>query len=457
MKNWKLLSGVLFAFMVLSNVGCKKDVLDEAKLAQEFSAEVPVSWFKLLEQVDRYSPGVRPPASSRLFGYIGLAGYEAAVHGMPGNRSLGSHYAGLFLPAPEAGKTYHWPAAVNAAYHQMLVYVYPHIDATDKNRIHDLNNEMEATLQTQTSQETFARSKAFGNAIASAIFDWSRNDVGGHEAWKDPFPVNYQPPQGPGLWQPTWPDYTKALFPYWGQVRTFAMNGADIIAKQPIAWSENPQSQFYAQAKETFEWTNRVNAGTDYEGRWLAEFWSDDFEGVTFTPPMRLLAIATQVIEKERTRLDVAVQIYARMGMAMADAAIAIWNSKFIYNVERPISYIRRNMDANWKSSLNHPITGIQGVTPPFPAYPSGHSGFGGAGAAVLTQFFGNFYSFTDNCHKNRTEFLGTPRSFSSFTQLAEEDAYSRIPLGVHFRMDCDEGIRLGYLAAQRVSQLPWR
>jgi hypothetical protein len=66
-------------------------------------------------------------------------------------------------------------------------------------------------------------------------------------------------------------------------------------------------------------------------------------------------------------------------------------------------------------------------------------------------------YAFTDLCHQFRTEFLGTPRSFSSFREMADEDAYSRIPLGVHFRMDCEEGVRLGELAAQRVLNLPWK
>jgi len=40
---------------------------------------------------------------------------------------------------------------------------------------------------------------------------------------------------------------------------------------------------------------------------------------------------------------------------------------------------------------------------------------------------------------------LGEPRSFNSFEAMAEENAFSRIPLGVHIRMDCSEGLRLGY------------
>ncbi|HLP96636.1 MAG TPA: hypothetical protein VK168_21485, partial [Saprospiraceae bacterium] len=108
-------------------------------------------------------------------------------------------------------------------------------------------------------------------------------------------------------------------------------------------------------------------------------------------------------------------------------------------------------------------VGGQYGITPAFPAYPSGHSGFGGCGGKILSSMFEynakhpGTYTFTDLCHQLRTEFLGTPRVFSSFSQLGEEDAYSRIPLGVHFRMDCEVGLEVGRLAAQRVLELPWK
>jgi hypothetical protein len=37
---------------------------------------------------------------------------------------------------------------------------------------------------------------------------------------------------------------------------------------------------------------------------------------------------------------------------------------------------------------------------------------------------------------------------------MAYENAYSRIPLGVHVRMDCDEGLRLGYEIADAVNDV---
>jgi hypothetical protein len=49
--------------------------------------------------------------------------------------------------------------------------------------------------------------------------------------------------------------------------------------------------------------------------------------------------------------------------------------------------------------------------------------------------------SFTDTSHEGRDAFYGQSRSFTSFTQLAIENAYSRVPLGVHVQADSDEGV----------------
>ncbi len=54
----------------------------------------------------------------------------------------------------------------------------------------------------------------------------------------------------------------------------------------------------------------------------------------------------------------------------------------------------------------------------------------GAAGAEALASVFGYAYSMTDNCHLNRTEFEGVPRTFGSFHEMADENAWSRVLLG---------------------------
>jgi len=441
---------------------CQKDEVvvnppAENQLTENFSAEVPLKWFYFFEEIDRYAPGYRPPAAARAVAYIGYAGYEAGVHGMPQYQSLSNHFSGLTLPLPDKGFRYHWPSAVNAAYNSLFRKYYPHIQVEQRIEISNIYLSFQNKFIQEHGEQVVMRSAAFGEAVAEAIFEWSRKDIVGHDAYLNPRPSDYKPPIGPGLWQPTPPNFVPALFPQWGNVRTFALKPNETLGRPPLPFSENPSSQFYVQAKEVEVWSNRVRSGGDFEGKWIGEFWSDDIGGLTFTPAGRWIAVANQVVQNQKISLDKAVLLYAQMGMALSDGAVAVWRTKYHYNIERPVSYIRRNFDSNWLSNLNNFISGERGITPEFPAYPSGHSGFGGAAAIVLSENFGNNYTMTDNCHVSRNEFIGNPRTFSTFTDMAVENAYSRIPLGVHYRMDCDEGLRMGYLAGQRVVQLPWR
>lgn len=447
--------------MLLAGIfACEKDresPNNEPLPAKEYSSEVPLRWFQLFEEIDRYAPGYRPPAAARALGYIGMAAYEAATPGMPDRFSVTKYYPGLSIPRAEYGAVYHWPTVANAAYSTMFHRFYPHIRADGREQIRNLNRAFEEEFAAELSTEVFNRSKYYGIAVAEAVFEWSESDAAGHNAYLDPRPVSYIPPQGPGLWQPTTPNFTPALFPFWGQVRPFAMRPDDLLARPPLPWSEGPGSQIYNQAKEVEAWVNRIKSGQDEEGHWIAEFWSDDFFEVTFTPAGRWIAIANQVVAIEEPSLETALELYAKMGMALCDAGIAVWYSKYTYNYERPVQYINRVIDPEWKTIMNHPYTGEEGLSPEFPAYPSGHSGFGGAAAAILTDMFGYNYPFTDYCHEGRTEFRSAPRSFNTFIEMAVENAYSRIPLGVHYRMDCDEGLRQGYLAGQRVLELRWK
>jgi membrane-associated phospholipid phosphatase len=138
------------------------------------------------------------------------------------------------------------------------------------------------------------------------------------------------------------------------------------------------------------------------------------------------------------------------LSMALSDAAVIAWYNKYKFNVERPITYIQRVIDPKFTIPW-------LGFTPPFPAYPSGHSTFAFSGVGIIEAFVGSSYPFTDFCHQNRTDFLGTPRSFNSLRDLAIENAFSRLPLGVHYRMDFDSGNFCGILCARKVLQLPWK
>ncbi|MBK8194370.1 MAG: vanadium-dependent haloperoxidase [Lewinellaceae bacterium] len=467
-----LLFAVLFGAVFIES--CKDIKVEQnRKLVREFDSSVLLRWNDVFLKLDRYAVGYRPGPVPHALGYLGFAAYEAVAPGMPGYNSLANFYPGLAIPEFDEAEEYYWPAVVNEVYAYLMKRFFFHME----NQYSDLFQSIEQTRQQlydqyaqETSPEILSRSVERGLQVAAAMYDWEKTDMEAHNAFLNPQPP-YNAPQGPGFWAPTLPDFVNGMFPFWGQVRTFALAEEEQLCRPPIPYSENQQSLFYSQAMEAYARVKNIqdNGPGAYEERWLGEFWSDDILGLTFSPPARLIAVANQVVEYESINLEESVEMYAKMGMALNDISVAIWQSKYVYNVERPVSYIRRVVSqqypdaADWLPILNNPIAGYQGVTPGFPAYPSGHSGFGGAGAKILSSFFEfnskhpGTYVFTDKCHLSRSEFNGTPRTLSSFSELAREDAYSRIPLGVHFRMDCDEGIRMGELAAQRVLELPWR
>lgn len=412
-------------------------------------AGVAVQWMDLFLGVERYAPGYRPPVAARSLAYISLAGYEAVIPGSTEYRSVAATFPGLTIPQPEAGKSYRWDVVANETYYTTMTYFFPHVVDADKERIEELYRKLSVTT---AGADELTRSKAFGQAVATAVCDYSKTDAAGHEAYLRNHPADYVPPTGVGKWQPTAPDFTRALLPYWGKVRTFVASGSDLVAKPPLAYGALVTTPFFAQGLEVYTTTTPLS----YEQQWIGEFWSDDIYKLTFEPAGRWLAITQQVIKEENVSLQKAAYTYAKLGVGLSDAAVGCWNSKYIYNIERPVSYIRRTIDPNWSTKLNNPIASLTGVTPPFPAYPSGHSTFGGVAAEVLTSIYGASYAMTDRCHEGRTEFIGKPRSFNNFYEMAQENAISRIPLGVHFRMDCEEGLRMGFAIGRKVNQLAW-
>jgi membrane-associated phospholipid phosphatase len=422
-----------------------------------YSAEIPLAYHELFLDLERFTQGYRPPVSARSSAYIGLVGYETLVPAMPDHNSLLSYFDIPAAPQPAADLEYHYPLALTEAYTVALEYFFPEAPAEYLFRIYGLRTRFFQEFREQVPRDVFSRSVIYGREMAEAICRWSATDQPGHEAYRRNADPNYRPPSGAGLWQPTFPDFTPALLPFWGQVRTFAADESDVVA-DPLPYDVSPASAIYAQALEPMQKVNAIRNGELAEDFWIAQFWSDDCPILTFTPSGRWYAVANQMVANEALNLPAAVELYARLGMALSDAGVRCWHEKYRFNYLRPVDYIRQVMpgQADWNTVMCPDGSGNY-FTPNFPAYPSGHATFGAAASKVLEAFWGENTGMTDRCHEGRTEFNGTPRTFASFRAMAEENAYSRIPLGVHFQMDADEGLALGYGIGDKVNALPWR
>jgi membrane-associated phospholipid phosphatase len=431
---------VLFLALLAGFTSCTETTpelkVNSENLTSNEDSKVAQEWINLYMVIEKDLPGFRPAATSRALGYIWIAAYEAGVPGMP-NFISNSKKLNFEIPKLEKDvAAYDWSIAVNAALARSTNHFMHNTNPVQKKLIQDLETSENARLSKGVSAEVAQNSVNWGRAIADAVIAYSKTDLEAERQILKPFTEASQvpTPNVPGAWKGG-----NALFLEWGKTRAFASTQAQLLSPPPPAFSTNPSSTYYKDFYEVYDNVKNLNN----ERRWRAEFWSDDIVGLTFSPPARIFQIANQMIANENSNLEFSLHLLLKLGIAENDGAIAAWKSKYTYFVERPTEFIKDHIDKNFKTPLGNAI-GTENITPPFPGYPSGHSTFGGLGISVLAAFFGENYTFTDRCHENRTEFNGYPRTYTTMTQIGEENAYSRIPLGVHPRFDCSEGLRLG-------------
>lgn len=408
---------------------------------------VIMDWIDLFLELDRYAEGMRPNATARALAYIHLAAYETMVPGLPDFTSNSGRIPDFEIRGNKDLPKIEWRLALNSCYASVLNHFLLNVPSTLRQKIGDLRRSISDDLTTGLTERIIKDSENWGNSIANQVIAYSQTDQVAEQQVLDPQPTSYVPPVGEGYWTFS-AEPERALFPYWNQVRTFIISPSQTTSKAPIPYSESENSSYYQQMLEVYESNNDAKAG-DGESLWIAEFWSDDVTGLMFSPPARHFSIARQLIDQYKLDLAEALYLNVKLGFALNDAAVSTWKYKYQYMVMRPSVYLQDFVDPNYQTNLYRLISW---PNPTFPGYPSGHSCFASAAAGVFIDFFGNQTDFTDRSHAGRTEFRGKPRNFRRFDEMADECGYSRIPLGVHMRMDCTEGLRLGYEISDAVN-----
>ena len=134
-------------------------------------------------------------------------------------------------------------------------------------------------------------------------------------------------------------------------------------------------------------------------------------------------------------------RLFGLLNVAMADAAVACWDSKYRFVFWRPVTAIQEGeSDGNDATGGDPAWTPLLVVTPAHPEQPSGHSTVSGAATAVLGALLGDDTPFTVD-----SEVAGShTRSFSSFAAALAEIHDARVFGGIHFRTACRLGSRLG-------------
>jgi hypothetical protein len=419
---------------VVAGAGVARPVL-AAGARDPVGAGVAVEWMRLLCDQVR-AERVSPPVASRVFAYAGVALYEAAGSGRPDHVSLTGQLREMPpMPAP-AGPPPRREAAAAAAVATVAAGVSPWWRAATRTAFAELLRDQRARwLARGEAADPLEASLRHGTALGEAVLGWAAGD--GFAATRG---LSYDPPVGPGRWVPTPPERFQALEPYWGTLRLFTLDSPTACPLPPPApHSAEAGSDFHRQAARVYEAVRQLTT----ERLEIARFWADN-PGETATPPGHWVALECQLATDLDLGLDEAADLYARVGVALADAFIACWHAKYAANVIRPVTYIRQHIDPRWGPLL---------MTPPFPEYPSGHSVASGAAAEVLTDRLGA-RPFIDRTHDGRRL---RARSFASFHAAAEEAGLSRLYAGIHYPMAIDEGLQQGRCIGRRVNALRTR
>ena len=237
----------------------------------------------------------------------------------------------------------------------------------------------------------------------------------------------YVPGSNPGDWRPTPPGFGNAAIPHYKNVTPFLMSApSQFRPGPPPALNSAEYAAAYNEVKEIGSLTSATRTADQTSS---ALFW-DISSGTTWH------RIAVDLIADDgRSTLENA-RIMAKTSAAIADSLIAGWDSKYTYNLWRPVTAIREGdtdgndateQDANWNSLF---------AAPAHPTYLSTHSLQSGAASAALLGL-GIDEAFTGT--------IGTDsRMFTGLGQAALDAANSRLWGGIHFRFDNDIGLATG-------------
>jgi len=386
-------------------------------------------------RLTRSTTGYNSVVSDRSFAYAGITMYEALAAGIPGGRSLLLQIGAPAVQAKMQCDKYYWPASVNAAMAAITRSFFETTSAANKASIDSLETAYSTRFQPEASAASIERSVDYGHQVAAAVFSWSATD-GAHQAYSHIVDPAYIAPTGPGLWVPTFPAFGPPVHPHWGDNRSFIAGiAAATQPGAPTTYAEKPGTPFYNMVNELYT----ISLSLTHEDSTIAKFWGD--QPGNLNVPAHATNILRQLIIKYKFDLRAAAAAYAVHGIAMNDASISVFKTKYKYNLLRPITYIRNVMGhPNWNSVI---------PTPPHPEYTAAHAVISAASAAVLERFFGRC-SFTDHTY----DATYGARSYNSFDDYAKEAGRARVLAGIHYSPSVAAGLIQGRKVGAKVIQL---
>jgi hypothetical protein len=405
-----------------------------------------------------------PGRSSRAMAIVHVAMFDAINAIVPAFRS----YTGV-----SAVKNTSIDAAIAQAAHDTLAALFPSQRVTFDALLAD--DLVDAQI---SSANALRNGIDLGQRAAAAILALRHDDGSGYVEPR--MGVDFIPGNAPGQWRMDPIGQSPlALGAEWGAVLPFVLPAiGPFRAPPPPPMTSRRYAAAFDEVKRVggdgiFTPTIRTPEQTE-----IGTFWAYDGTRSLCAPPRLYNQITVQIAENRSTPLLELARLLALVNVAMADAGTVIWESKYHYELWRPVTGIREaspgtgptgagdgnpatNSDPTF-TPLGAPASNLNGpnFTPPFPAYPSGHAGFGGALFQTLRNFYRTdriaFTFVSDELNGVTLDHNGNvrpliPRQFSSLSEAEEENGQSRIYLGIHWEFDKTEGIAQGRRVADYV------
>jgi len=456
---------------------------DPFTAAQSSSASTAYAWNQILLDVFRERGGPPAPLARAaammhagiydVFNSIYFANLEANSTGTPTNQACGWE---KFYVLAEANAATNADQAAGVAARDILLDAIPS-EATFINAA--FNARHPGSLQTAATQlgtfvaNTVKAARLSDGSGDSTLYTWSLTSG----AWRPTEDV------GCSILNPAAP-----ATPNWGRVTPFTMSSGSQF-RQPLPAYATTYSSLLASGtyKSNFDDVKKFGRfdsafrSTDQtEAAW---FWANDLDD-TYKPPGQMLEHAELVAQTQPAAQTTGdpeaffdtwsqqgirvARLLAETSIALADAAIAAWDQKYETSIDlwRPVTAIQQAgsdgnpdtaADINWQPlSANRDDVHF---SPCFPAWVSGHATFGGAWGRVMENEFEHVVHddpfpltlTTEDYHSLRD--FDDEREFDSFAEASQENARSRIWLGVHYQFDGTDGLATGRAVADHVTE----
>lgn len=331
------------------------------------------------------------------------------------------------------------PAAAAQAAHDVIVALNPAAKAA-----------YDALLQQQLGSGAPGFEKhgaAIGARVAAEVLAWRQND-----GWiVSAFPP-YSEPLLPGRWQPTLPNFATATFTHAQRAAPLAMvSSTQFLPERPPALTSAAYTAAFNEVKAIGERDNptRTSEQTATALLWASIGASGTGSATHYSQIWQ--NIARDVSEDRGMTLVETARLFALMNVSIHDALQTTLTSKFVYGLWRPITAIRQaDTDLNAQTDPNPAWLPLL-PTPPYPSYAGNMATIGASAARVIALAIGTDDIEVRAIWKQSGGLPDVTHTFSKLSDVAQEQADSRIYGGIHYRFDNVAGQTAGTTVAEYV------